>query len=66
MSLSINGKIKKILDLEQGTSKSGKEWQKQNVIIEQNVDREWNKEVCVSAFGTDKINQLNKFTEGDK
>ena len=65
MSLTINGKIKKILDLEQGTSKSGKEWQKQSVVIEQNVDREWNKEVCVSAFGTDKINQLNKFSEGD-
>ena len=32
MSLSINGKIKKILDLEQGTSKSGKEWKKQKKI----------------------------------
>ena len=40
MSITINGKIKKILELEQGTSKSGKEWQKQNVIIEQNVDRD--------------------------
>ena len=38
MSLTINGTIKKILELEQGTSKSGKEWQKQNVIIEQNID----------------------------
>ena len=65
MSLTINGTIKKILELEQGTSKSGKEWQKQNVIIEQNVDRDWNKDGVISAFGVDKINQLNKFSEGD-
>jgi hypothetical protein len=63
MSLTINGTIKKILELEQGTSKSGKEWKKQSVIIEQNVDREWNKDVSISAFGTDKINQLNKFND---
>ena len=65
MSLTINGTIKKILELEQGTSKSGKEWQKQNVIIEQNIDRDWNKDEVISAFGVDKINQLNKFSEGD-
>ena len=63
MSLTINGKIKKILDLEQGTSKAGKEWQKQSFIIEQNT--EYNKDVVVNAFGVDKINQLNKFSEGD-
>ena len=36
MSLTINGTIKKILELEQGTSKSGKEWQKQVIKIVQN------------------------------
>ena len=63
MSVTINGTIKKILDLEQGTSKSGKEWQKQSFVIEQNT--EYNKDVVVNAFGVDKINQLNKFSEGD-
>lgn len=63
MSVTINGTIKKILELEQGTSKSGKEWQKQSFIIEQNT--EYNKDVLVNAFGVDKINQLNKFSEGD-
>tara|TARA_R100001594_G_C3844729_1_gene216825 strand:- start:27 stop:356 length:330 start_codon:yes stop_codon:yes gene_type:complete len=63
MSVTINGTIKKILELEQGTSKSGKEWQKQSFVIEQNT--EYNKDVLVNAFGVDKINQLNKFSEGD-
>ena len=32
--MQITGKLKTILPLESGTSKSGKEWQKQTVVID--------------------------------
>tara|TARA_R100001463_G_scaffold103671_2_gene158153 strand:+ start:2100 stop:2441 length:342 start_codon:yes stop_codon:yes gene_type:complete len=63
MSVTITGKIKKILPIESGISKAGKEWQKQSVVIEQNT--EYNKDVVINAFGQDKIKNLNKFSEGD-
>ena len=63
MSVTITGKIKKILPIESGISKAGKEWQKQSVVIEQNA--EYNKDVVINAFGQDKITNLNKLNEGD-
>ena len=56
--MEIKGKIIKFLDLESGTSKSGKEWQKQSVVID--TGGEFNNIVCISAFGEDKIKHLNK------
>ena len=32
--MDVTGKLVKILDLETGTSKAGKEWQKQTVVID--------------------------------
>ena len=63
MSIEIHGTIKEILPEENGVSKAGKEWRKQSMLVEQNVD--FNKIVIVNAFGEDKINSLNKFKEGD-
>tara|TARA_R110000824_G_scaffold107747_2_gene254259 strand:+ start:1512 stop:1865 length:354 start_codon:yes stop_codon:yes gene_type:complete len=63
MALEINGTIVEILPLEEGVSKAGKEWKKQSVLIEQNVD--YNKMVLINAFGEEKIKSLNKFTAGD-
>ena len=60
--MEVTGKLMKVLDLESGTSKSGKEWKKQTVIID-NGD-EFNNITAVSAFGEDKINNLNKLKEG--
>jgi len=62
--MEITGKLIKKLDLEQGTSKNGKEWKKQSFIVE--TINEYNKDVCISAFGEDKIKQLNKLNIGDK
>jgi len=62
--MEITGKLIKKLDLEQGTSKNGKEWKKQSFIVETN--NEYNKDVCINAFGQDKINQLDKLNVGDK
>ena len=60
--MEIRGKLVKILDLEQGTSKAGKEWQKQTVVIDSGD--EFNNLTAVSAFGEDKIKHLNKLEEG--
>ena len=50
------------LDLETGTSKAGKEWQKQTVVIDSGD--EFNNLTAVSAFGEDKIKHINKLDIG--
>ena len=60
--MEIKGKLVKVLDLESGTSKSGKEWQKQTVVIDSG--EEFNNLTAVSAFGEDKIKNLNKLQVG--
>lgn len=55
MNNVIEGKLVKVFDLESGTSKAGKEWKKQLILIEQ--DTKYNPEVVVSFFG-DNINQI--------
>ena len=60
--MEIRGKLVKILDLETGTSKAGKEWQKQTVVIDSGD--EFNNLTAVSAFGEDKIKHLNKLDIG--
>lgn len=60
--MEIKGKLVKMLDLESGISKSGKEWQKQTVVIDSGD--EFNNLTAVSAFGEDKIKNLNKLQVG--
>ena len=59
--MEVIGKLVKILDLEEGTSKAGKSWQKQSVVID-NGD-EFNNLTAVSAFG-DKVDKLNRLELG--
>ena len=59
--MEVTGKLVKKLDLETGTSKAGKEWQKQTVIID--TGGEFNNLIAVSAFG-DKVNKMNKLQKG--
>ncbi len=59
--MEVTGKLVKILELETGTSKAGKEWKKQSIVIDTGND--FNNEVCVSAFG-DKVGQMNKLEIG--
>ena len=61
--MEITGKLMRKLDMESGISKAGKEWRKQSIIIEQNT--EYNKEVCISAFGEDKIKSINDLEIGE-
>ena len=60
--MEINGKVVKILELESGTTSTGKEWSKQGIIL--NTGDEYNPEVCITAFGQDKIKSMNKLQEG--
>jgi hypothetical protein len=59
--MEVTGKLVKKLELETGTSKAGKEWQKQSIVIDTGND--FNNEVCISAFG-DKLKQMNKLEIG--
>jgi len=63
MSLEIKGKITKRLPIEKGTSKAGKEWQKQSFVID--TSAQYNPEVCFSLFGDEKIAMLTSFKDGD-
>ena len=59
--MEVTGKLVKILDLEEGTSKAGKSWQKQSVVID--TGGEFNNLIAVSAFG-DKVDKLNRLELG--
>lgn len=51
--MEIKGKISKILPLETGISKAGKEWKKQDVVLKQ-FDK-FETDVCITAFGDDSL-----------
>jgi hypothetical protein len=61
--MEIKGKLVKKLEVETGTSKAGKEWQKQNFVI--NTGDQFNPEVCIGLFG-DKVDLLNGVNVGDE
>ena len=46
--MQVTGTLVKKLELETGTSKTGKSWQKQSIVID--TGEEFNNIVCVSAF----------------
>ena len=59
--MEIKGKLIKKLERETGVSKAGKTWEKQSILVEQNVD--FNKEVAISFFG-DKIKSIRDIEIG--
>jgi len=61
MELKIKGKITKVLEVEKGTSKAGKEWEKLNFVID--TGNEFNPEVCFQLFGTEKVENFNKYNK---
>ena len=61
MSMQVKGTLLQILKLESGVSKAGKEWKKQDFVIETN--EQFPKKVCFTLFG-DKINLIDNVTEG--
>ena len=59
--MTVIGTLIKKLERETGVSKTGKTWEKQSILVEQNV--EWNKEVVITFFG-DKIKKIRDIEEG--
>jgi hypothetical protein len=64
MSFKVTGKIKKVLDKQEGTSKQGKEWSKQSFVVSNNDGYE-GKEViyCFEIFGGEKVKKFNDFNK---
>ena len=60
--MEVTGKLVKKLQAEAGTSKAGKAWEKQTIVID--TGNEFNNLIAVSAFGEDKIKHLNKLEVG--
>jgi len=63
MSLQIKGKIQQILKPESGVSRIGKDWKKQEFILES--DEQFPKKICFSILN-DKLSLLEKVKPGDE
>ena len=61
MSMQVKGNVIQILKPESGVSRAGKEWKKQEFVIETN--EQFPKKVCFTLFG-DKISLIEGFSEG--
>ena len=59
--MNVIGKLISKLEKETGVSKTGKTWEKQSILVEQNA--EFNKEVAISFFG-DKIKSIRDIEVG--
>jgi hypothetical protein len=62
MSLTLKGKLTKILNPETGVSRTGNAWKKQDFVIE--TADQFPKKVCFTLFG-DKVTMLNGIEPGD-
>ena len=63
--LKVTGTIIKVLELEQGISKAGIEWQKQCFILD--TKTQYNNIYCFEIFGEEKVNQFNQYNKvGDE
>lgn len=62
MSLQLKGKIQQILNPESGVSRAGKEWKKQEFVIE--TEEQFPKKVCFTLFN-DKLSLLEGISEGE-
>ena len=62
--MDVKGTVAKIVAAESGTSKAGKEWNKQIIVI--NTGDDYNPEIAIQAFGDEKIKDLNKLSVGDE
>ncbi len=63
MSLQVKGKIEQILKPESGVSRAGKEWQKQEFVIE--TDEQFPRKVCFTLFN-DKTSLIKGISAGEE
>lgn len=64
MSSEVKGKLIQTLPIQSGVSKAGKEWSKQEFVIETTEDQ-FPKKICFTLFG-DKVSILNGISVGDE
>ena len=64
MALEIEGTLRQKLAAQSGTSARGA-WSKQEFILEY-PDGNFTAQVCFTAFGTEKVAELDKYNPGDK
>jgi hypothetical protein len=62
--MEVKGKLVKKLDIESGISKSEKVWKKQTVVVD--TGAEYNPEIAITAFGDEKLKDLDKLSVGDE
>ena len=62
--MNLKGKLQQKLEVEKGTTKAGKEWSKQTIII--NNGDQYNPLTAISFFGDDKVKMLEKFNVGQE
>lgn len=63
-TLELEGKLLKKMNVQSGTSAKGT-WAKQEFVIEYQ-EGNYPASVCMSVWGEDKVNDLQKFNPGDK
>ncbi len=63
MALDITGKIIQIMPATNGVSKAGKEWTKQEFVIE--TQEQYPRKVMMSVMG-DKVNELKRYAVGNE
>lgn len=63
MALSVKGKIEQILKPESGVSRAGKEWNKQDFVIE--TQEQYPRKVCFTLFG-DKTSLIDSIAVGEE
>ena len=59
--LKLTGKIIEILPKETGTSKAGKEWEKQTFVID--IGTTYNNQISFGLFGSEKVENFNKYNK---
>lgn len=64
MALELEGTLRQKLGVQQGTSARG-QWAKQEFILEF-PDGNYTSQVCFTAFGQDKVADLDKYQVGDR
>ena len=63
-NFEIEGTLQRKLPDQSGRSARG-DWAKQEFVLEY-PDGNFNSEVCITAWGQDKVSELDRFNEGDR
>lgn len=59
--MKVTGNITKVLEVQSGTSKDGKEWQKQLFLVDNN--EKFNNIFCFEIFGSEKVENFAKYNK---